>query len=348
MPVSLNKLFYILIIFSLFFSCTKEESVNENIIKGERVTNISFENIAINSIASDGNGSMWMGTDIGLYRFMQNNWYFYNINTHILKVSSMNITNNHLTIGTYSGAFEFSIVDNNLVSEMSYNRNLNGISSDSILAVGYDKNNNLWLGSMFGINQQFEGIWKKNQDIYKKLQTASAKISAMAFTNNNYYFSSLNKALYHVTTDSETDAITGASQMIHKYNGELTSDTVYCVISSINHGIWFGTNRGLTYNKGNSKVPNPNHPNPETDGVFEYYLSGYSVFSIFESKEEILYVGTDNGLYVKNGNDWTNYTISNGLVDNSIISIALDLDGSIWLGTLNGISQLKSNAFTNY
>ena len=45
---------------------------------------------------------------------------------------------------------------------------------------------------------------------------------------------------------------------------------------------------------------------------------------------------------------WTTYTTSDGLVDNMVLSIAIDKAGNIWFGTVNGVSKFNGTIWTNY
>ncbi|MCV9385092.1 hybrid sensor histidine kinase/response regulator transcription factor [Reichenbachiella ulvae] len=62
-----------------------------------------------------------------------------------------------------------------------------------------------------------------------------------------------------------------------------------------------------------------------------------------------LYVGSrQHGLYIYEDNDWTNYSINNGLVSNNIISVATSSDGDeIWVATDKDISYFNGKVWTN-
>ncbi|MCP3925077.1 MAG: two component regulator propeller domain-containing protein, partial [Desulfobacterales bacterium] len=49
------------------------------------------------------------------------------------------------------------------------------------------------------------------------------------------------------------------------------------------------------------------------------------------------------------GTNWIVYNTSNsGLPDNNITSIAIDISGNIWFGTINGIAKFNGTNWTVY
>ena len=51
---------------------------------------------------------------------------------------------------------------------------------------------------------------------------------------------------------------------------------------------------------------------------------------------------------VYDGENLTNYTTENGIVNNNILTIAIDKNDIVWIGTENGVSCLKNGEFINY
>jgi ligand-binding sensor domain-containing protein len=61
-----------------------------------------------------------------------------------------------------------------------------------------------------------------------------------------------------------------------------------------------------------------------------------------------MYFGTKNGLSVFDGTKWTSYKIEDGLAGNSILTIAVDKNDVIWIGTDNGVTHFKNGKFVSY
>ena len=86
-------------------------------------------------------------------------------------------------------------------------------------------------------------------------------------------------------------------------------------------------------------------------------LSHFYVTSLFRDREEQLWVGTGNGglnqVLLGPGGAVTGFrywTSEIGLLDDSIMSIEQDLDGSLWLSTRRGLSRLlpETGQIINY
>ena len=89
--------------------------------------------------------------------------------------------------------------------------------------------------------------------------------------------------------------------------------------------------------------------------AFSHYKLGRGLPAnlLMQDKKGFLWIGSD-GLFKFDGINATYFyndpKIPNSLVNNSIESLAEDTDGTIWIGTLNGISHYNpsSNSFNNY
>jgi ligand-binding sensor domain-containing protein len=131
----------------------------------------------------------------------------------------------------------------------------------------------------------------------------------------------------------------GAANPKNNFNGELTTDTIFCVFAGSDTSIWFGSTTGLTSNKGSTHKDN---------GLFKYFLRGQRVHCVLETSDKKIWAGTENGIYIKTGEDWTTCNISNGLPDNTVLCLVEDKDKTIWVGTRKGVSHFVNGSFINY
>ncbi len=73
------------------------------------------------------------------------------------------------------------------------------------------------------------------------------------------------------------------------------------------------------------------------------------VNAIMESKSGDIWFGTDNGLYLRRHGALKHYSRGNGLPENTVTSIAENLDGEIWLGMrYAGLALMNGNTFRKY
>lgn len=100
---------------------------------------------------------------------------------------------------------------------------------------------------------------------------------------------------------------------------------------------WIGTlGGGLGYMKDNSFIFNNFRYEPNNN----LSISSDIIYSVIESSEGKIYIGTDNGLNVFNENNYTFSHIStaDGLINDVVYGIIEDLGGELWLSTNEGIS----------
>lgn len=64
------------------------------------------------------------------------------------------------------------------------------------------------------------------------------------------------------------------------------------------------------------------------------------------AKNNLLWLGSTEGLYCFDGKNFTLYTTKHGLCDNSITDILEDTMGRLWLATRNGLSLYSDSTFT--
>jgi ligand-binding sensor domain-containing protein len=339
-----------LIFISLFvfiISCKEDPDDNDSgILQNSGFIETSYNsvnNIRVNSIMRDVSGYKWFGTVNGLFVYNNSKWYQYSEFSG-LNIYSIAINDNEIALGTSKGAYSMTIEDNKIALSDSVFGNITGSRSDTIFSFGYDMFNNKWAGVPDGLTYYDGTTWKMNQEIRNNLG-GIWDVRSMAFRYNDCFFCTYGTFLFHIKFGKigTVDGVTGASKMmggaedpVNNFNGELTTDTIYSVFAGSDSSIWFGSKTGLTRNKGATNV---------NTGFFEYFLRGQKVHCILETSGKKLMAGTENGLYLRNGEDWINYNSSDGLSGNLINCLAEDADLSIWIGTNNGISHFVNGTF---
>jgi ligand-binding sensor domain-containing protein len=64
------------------------------------------------------------------------------------------------------------------------------------------------------------------------------------------------------------------------------------------------------------------------------------VRAIAVDKADRKWFGTDGGVSCYDGRAWTSWTKNDHLAENGIRSLAVDIDGSIWVATEKGVSHI--------
>ena len=118
---------------------------------------------------------------------------------------------------------------------------------------------------------------------------------------------------------------------------EITGDrfgNIY--IAVFNEGLWvYKNDNWKLFNNSNSSYP----LNPKHGGI------------AWDSVTQVLWIGTNNGL-VKYSNDsidiYNYYTVGVDMIDDEILDLVLDIDGSIWMiSNLSTLIHLENNIFNS-
>ena len=344
-----HYIFVLIIIFLI--SCKKDNNTinkTDNLLGQKELSNVSFTNIPVNSIAVDLSGAKWIGTDAGLFLLKDSKFYKFSY-FNDKKINALIKNKSNILVSSSLGAYTIQAEVNSTSLVDSLNRTTIGGTDNSISVYGLDIFNKKWIGTKGGLAHFNDTIWKWNDEIRNNMGGVT-DVRSMAFRANDCFFGTYGNYIYHVyyKKSGNIDAITGASQLlggahnpVNNYNGELTTDTIFCVFASTDGAIWFGSKTGLTRNIGGTNSHNQ-------DGGFEYFLRDQRVHSVLETSGKEMWAGTENGIYVKTGSQWTNYNNSSGLPGNIVYCIAEDIDLSIWIGTNKGIAHFANNKWEKF
>ena len=288
----------------------------------------------VRSIFQESDGILWIGTlEGGLNKFDRKNnkfQHYKNIPNDPASLSENTITSitrtkkGDLWIGTWGGGLERAEFDNtgNIAGFKHFKNNSSdarSISSNIIQAVYEDVSGRLWIGTQSGL------------DLYNK--------KSNSFVHFNY---------------SATDP-NGISDNRIQSN---------CIYEDKKGNLWIGTWNGL------NKVILPQDNNFETNRSikFQQYfyefnnpnsLSNSRILSIYEDKNNVLWVGTYGGglnkiIFGKNGKsqklNFKRYTEKDGLANDIIYGILGDDENNLWMSTNNGLSKFNpsTETFQNY
>jgi diguanylate cyclase (GGDEF)-like protein len=97
-----------------------------------------------------------------------------------------------------------------------------------------------------------------------------------------------------------------------------------------------------TIDKGLAICDLPDFHRCRTIGVANGLLSG-SVFSLFEDREENLWIGLVNGVSKLMSLPAESYTEQEGLPSDNIYAVLPEANGDVWVGTINGLARKQAN-----
>ena len=277
---------------------------------------------AVPAITQTRDGYLWFGTGEGLARFSGSQFkVFDQNNTPELKNTSISALleddKQTLWIGSYSGGltrysggqFRTYSVDD-------------GLPDNYVMALAQDRRGDLWVGTARGlVSLRSEKVlpYASNPEL------AHEMIVSLAATPDGVIWAATNKHIFKLN-----DSGTGEQL-------DLPLSTPSALFVDRQGTLWIGTvNQGL-YSLGRGK------------------LARYSQFAkkhisvIRDDAAGNVWVGlSSDGLCRLYAQDVDCYTETDGLTSNTVTSIYVDREGSLWVGAFSGLNRFTEGKFTTY
>ncbi len=202
----------------------------------------------------------------------------------------------------------------------------NGLANHYVNTITENKDNQILVGTIDGLS-----VFKNNSftNYHVKDGLPSKNISAICVDYNNVTWIGTNKGL-----------CTLKNGKIHPYNA-LQNQNINCLYATAQNGLWIGTDDGL-FNITNGTVSLYNTRNGLTDNTINCISQKNT------SKE--LYIGTKNGLSILNisTQNFQNYHVINGLLDEDVTAITCTQQGLIWVGSKSGLVNFDGKTFSYF
>ena len=215
----------------------------------------------------------------------------------------------------------------------------------------YEYSNNLFVTSM-SINEKDMIIYGGYNSILTKFQWDSSEQIASPLP------SLFNKQTYEFTLKSvtcEKDNIFWVSFSsseklgVFRYDGAdwkrfttsdgLINNAVNAIAVDLSNSKWFGTSAGIS------------RYDDLTWSSFATTATGDSIGSVnvlASGTGDMIWAGTNRGLLKYDGSAWTRLGTTDGLVDSTVISLAVNSKGVVWAGTPNGLSRYDGKTWKTF
>jgi diguanylate cyclase (GGDEF)-like protein len=281
---------------------------------------IIINNIRAYKILQDNEGTIWVGTNKGLFSVKNKTLVRYFDKQYGLPstpVLDMLLTKkNELIVATKQGAYKllngiFQPLHKDLTDEM-------------ISSLLEDTANNIWIGT------DNSGIFRLSQNHLEQLNDQSGlpnnKISALYQDQEQSIWVGTSGGLFRLR---EAPFITVTMKQ------GLYGDYIRSVLSHSNGTLWIGSSKGLNKIDGD-KITSINTTNKNKH---------ISVLSLAETPEKQVLVGTyNNGVFITTANGLKElFTTKEGLPSNEVRSILVDSSKNIWIGTAAGLVKISPN-----
>jgi ligand-binding sensor domain-containing protein/signal transduction histidine kinase len=305
----------------------------------------------ITSFYSDSKGDLWAGTFLNgvnysnsstnLFALVMNNPYSdraikNGIITHFLKDSKSNFW-----ITTDGGGLFIKMKGNETFNNYKLSQNEKGPSSDAIIDILEDEKGKIWLATYGGglnlfnfKDSLFKTYW---HDPLNPHSVCSNKLRGLARYNNKLWVGSYGTGISTLDEDS------GKFKHYSHDKSDTTSilsDWIHKIFKDHEGNLWIGTFDGLCRYL------------PETDNFKSYRFDMNNksadknyINDIFEDSQGHLWIATGGGgliLFNSHTDTFEDYTIEDGLSNNTISSILEDDRSNLWLSTSNGLTKFNT------
>ncbi len=316
---------------------------------------VSISSQSISTIHEDKNGFIWVGTTDGLNRYDWKTEQFsrYKSDPKIPGTISNNLIysifeddSGIIWIGTLNGLNKYNRDKDNFTIIKNVSDRLNPDSLNSVVSIEEDNSGNLWLGTWNGLTcMQKDGkVIKTYFSQPPDSKTFEYRKISVIFKDNldNLWIGMNGKGLkkYNPQTKLFTDYYTDLKNPNTISDGYITA-----IYQDKSNKLWIGTRNGL-----NIFDPALNiFTRIFNDLQKSSSITTNNISSIIEDKSGIIWIGTTAGLnrLYYPANKFFYYSQSM-LKSSSVISAFIDNKNNIWVGTIDGVDEIKSNRKSSF
>ena len=320
--------------------------------------------VAISAIAEGNDGSWWIGTFLdGLVHISPDGKRTYHDEeTGLLRnnIRCLLIDDrDRLWVGS---KFGLNVIENGRIRTFTIHQ---GLPNDNIWCAFQDNEGNLWFGT------DGAGALKYAGDRFVTFTVRDGLCSDLAMT----VIPDASGDLWLGTYDNGLCRMDGMA-MVNTLDG-LPNNTIWCGLTDRNGNMWLGTSDGLALIERGIVKPLPRDPalagqrvlsiHEDDDGLiwcgtregltgldasgikhrFPAGLGGpgRSVRNIIQPEKQ-LWLATEEGIFIRNGNEFRSITVADGLSDNTVFNLWSDHAGRVWAGTANGLSCIDGDSIS--
>lgn len=237
-------------------------------------------------------------------------------------------------------------------------------SQNRVKSIFQTKDGDIWVGTVSGLHRMLVAKPSK----FERVSEVDGTVRVLRQTSDGtLWIGTIGHGLY-MYRDGHFTKISAPQQ--------LPSNTILNLFEDVEQNIWVGTQAGML-RLSNTPVrtvslPGASDSDAETvyqDGgeiwiaaadLFRFRngsvtpyrfagIDGVRIRNLFRDREGALWIGTEGkGVYRKTSKGLAHYTTKSGLVNNFVRAFLQARDGSIWIGTDEGVSRWNGTGFRNF
>ncbi|MEP6881041.1 MAG: two-component regulator propeller domain-containing protein [Dokdonella sp.] len=317
--------------------------------------------ISVLSIAQDSSGYIWVGTQSGLSRFDGVRFTNYSPQTEPqlpgVWIRSLLVgRDGKLWIGTYKGLAVYAddrftavtsadstaarMIDVFALAELDDGA-IVAATSEGVLRVedGHLVDNGDGIKPALSLLSRSDGLWIGGNGTVVRVATGESTSMPLPATLETAAVSSLVEAHGRIWAGTSQGLFVREGDVWKRFDADPLRDTQW--ISSLyadhDHNLWIGTNSTLVRLHEGGLLES-------IKGTPTLTYKGLS--SAYEDREHNLWLGTQTDGLTRLWNGWTlRYSVDQGLNEPVIWSLSRAPDGTVWVGTSDGVSVLENGHF---
>ncbi len=281
--------------------------------------------------SSDQEGTMWFGTQSGIAIYDGTTWEIMTTTTHPgladNNVSSILVTKE----GNVWAAGDFGASFYNGATWTTY-KAADGLGSSRVTNISEMKNGDIWLSD-------FNGATHYNGTVF----TAYKAADGLPFGGAEDVLEADNGDILFATGLGGVAIFNGTNFKIVTEENGLVSDNTTALLKDKDGNIWVGTSDGISVFDDTMKwmtnhtkmyiLPQPDTLNPVEDLAMDSEGNIWSGIYV----DYLVSVG---GVAKFDGNAWTDYDGSDGVIGPTIRAVTVDEKDNIWVATSSGITRI--------
>jgi signal transduction histidine kinase/ligand-binding sensor domain-containing protein/CheY-like chemotaxis protein len=344
----------------LFIHYRKDNDKNSGASIGQGITNN-----CINSLAEDGEGNLWVGTENdGLTILNSTTGVFHHylhdevdpasIGTNSLYAIYRDSKKN-MWIGSFTGGIDFVNRDTRKFVHYKHNSSPYSLSDNHVLCLYEDSHEKLWVATDGGGLNLFDR--KTDRFTHYRHEPGNSKSIA-----GDYVLRVTEDSKGNLWIGTWADGLTVFNPRTNTYKqfknnsgdpGSLSNDNAWALCADREHRIWVGTYGGGLdlYNPAKQSFKHYRHQDDDS-----FSLSNNKIHCVKEDSKGRIWVGTDGGgldLFdplTERFHHYRHVENRNTLCSNYVNGLFEDKNGDLWISTTEGLSryQVNANRFITY
>jgi signal transduction histidine kinase/ligand-binding sensor domain-containing protein/CheY-like chemotaxis protein len=324
------------------------------------------------SLFEDRRGQIWFGTVNGISRFDGEAFTSYLISADSTRRNTWAITEDHqggiwfANGGQQGGLARGSGASRYDGEKFTHYTSDDGLASDDVLAIYADREGFLWFGTRQGGLSRYDGdrfaVFTARHGLLNDevralaadgggnvwFATASgvSRFDGRAFTNYTRSQGLADDDVRDVLADGRGNAWFATSSGVSRFDGQkfqnftradgLPDPRTYALAMDRAGRVWVGSARdGVSYFDGGRFVALP----------IEHDMNPGNVEALYQDGRGDWWFAVSRGVLRYDGSGFTQYTVRQGLVGNTVKAIGQTRDGLLFFGTAGGVSLVREGAW---